>query len=106
MWDSDGPNDQSANGALCSEASDYLSFLSMFPDSTDQLNCVTIGSLSSQHVLSLESIVLVVPVTDQFQPYPSMDSILLHQIDLDLNCSFSIYRKLLWTVYLLGFSKP
>ena len=41
---SDRPSDQSASGALCSEASDYLSFLSVIQDSTSQLNCRTTGS--------------------------------------------------------------
>lgn len=93
VWDSEGPTDQSANGALCSEASDYLSFLSVFPDSTDQLNCRTNGSLSFWHVPNLERVLLVVPVTDQFQPYPSTYSVLLGQIDLGLNYSFTIYHE-------------
>lgn len=44
MWGSDGTSDQSATGALCSEASDYLSFLSVFPESTGQLHCRTAAS--------------------------------------------------------------
>ena len=95
MWGGDGPNDQSANSALCSEVSDDLPFLPMFPDSMDQLNCRTIGSLSSQRVLNLEIVLLVASVTDQSQPYPSAYCMLLDQVDLGLNGSFSIDHKIL-----------
>ena len=44
VWGHGGLSDQSASGASCSEASDYLSFLSMFPDSPGQLNWRIIGS--------------------------------------------------------------
>lgn len=93
VWDSEEPTDQSANGALCSEASDYLSFLSVSPESADQLNCRTNGSLSFRHVPNLKRVLVVVPVTDEFQPYPSTYSVLLGQIDLGLNYSFTIYHK-------------
>lgn len=61
-------SDQSADGVSCSEASDYLSFLSVFPIAQASSTGEQLGLLNFQP--NLRGVSLVDPVPDKFQPSP------------------------------------
>lgn len=81
VWGSDGLSDQSADGVSCSEASDYLSFLSVFPIAQASSTGEQLGLLNFQPNLRGVSL-------------PHAPALMLSGWrDLALNGRFTVYHK-------------